>query len=295
MENEEVSIQSLSDRNLIVVDYSDDDITIIDNMKKLAEPTPMRLRMNAIAIVKRGKVQLKLGGHDITLGERQLLLCPPNTVFTDFMSSPDFEFKAVFLTTRIIQSFLREKMSVWNEMMYVHKAHVITMDERDVNFMYCFYETLRILIEAPADDYPYYNDVVQSLLRCAILGLCGSLKRRMPALPPMAQSHADGLFQRFLDLLGNKKSKSHTVEDYASQLCVSPKYLSVVCKKNSGKTANEWIRESMLEEIRYYLKQTDLSMKQVADRLGFANPSFFGKYVKEHFGMTPLRFRQSGA
>lgn len=49
----------------------------------------------------------------------------------------------------------------------------------------------------------------------------------------------------------------------------------------------------MLEEIRYYLKNTDLSMKQVADQLGFANPSFFGKYVKEHFGMTPLQFRQS--
>ena len=65
------------------------------------------------------------------------------------------------------------------------------------------------------------------------------------------------------------------------------------CKKNSGKTANEWITEHVLEDIRYYLRQTDLSIKQICDKLAFPNPSFFGKYVKDHFGMTPLEFRNS--
>ena len=46
-----------------------------------------------------------------------------------------------------------------------------------------------------------------------------------------------------------------------------------------------------MEDIRYYLTHTDLTLKQVADRLGFPNPSFFGKYVKEHFGMTPAQIR----
>jgi AraC-like DNA-binding protein len=77
----------------------------------------------------------------------------------------------------------------------------------------------------------------------------------------------------------------------ASDLCISPKYLTAICKKQSGKTANEWIREQVLEEIRYYLRQTDLSIKQICDRLGFSNSSFFGKYVKEHFGMTPMQLR----
>ncbi len=53
----------------------------------------------------------------------------------------------------------------------------------------------------------------------------------------------------------------------------------------------ERLLEQVLEDIRYYLKQTDLSIKQVCDRLGFPNPSFFGKYVKDHFGMTPMQLR----
>ena len=85
--------------------------------------------------------------------------------------------------------------------------------------------------------------------------------------------------------------KHRTVEWYATELCITPKYLSSICKKQSGKTANEWITEHVLEDIRYYLKQTDYSIKQICDLLGFPNTSFFGKYVKDHFGMTPMEFR----
>ena len=82
------------------------------------------------------------------------------------------------------------------------------------------------------------------------------------------------------------------MHSYADELCITPKYLSVVCKNNSGKTASEWITEHLLEDIRYYLRQTDMSIKEVSHQLGFPNTSFFGKYVKEHFGMTPIQFRR---
>ena len=74
-------------------------------------------------------------------------------------------------------------------------------------------------------------------------------------------------------------------------LAVLPKYLSTICKKYSGKTANTWITEHVMEDIRYYLVSTDLSIKEICVRLGFPNTSFFGKYVKEHFGVTPTQMR----
>lgn len=291
MEKEQITIQSLASRQQIMVDYSDDDVVIIDNIKKLSEPNTARIKMNLIAFAKKGKVQAVLGNDVVTLAENQLLLCPPNSVFTDFMFSPDFDFGAVFLSNRIIQSFLREKISVWNEVMYIHKRHVVTLEERDMDFMFHFYSLLRLMIDAPVNVYTYRSECIQGLLRCAVLGLCGVLRSKMPQIGESRLTQGVNLFQQFLDLLGGEGSKYRKVEDYASELCISPKYLSVVCKKASGKTANEWIREHVLEDIRYYLKQTDLPMKQIASRLGFANPSFFGKYVKDHFGMTPMQFR----
>ena len=292
MDKEDMTIKELAAKQMIVIDYSDEDITIIDNVKQLAEPNPTRIRMNVVVVVKSGKAQIAINGKPVMIGENQLLLSPPGTTFSDFMLSPDFEFKAIFLSNSIIQSFLREKVNIWNNTMYIHKMHVVTMKQRDVDFFFKFYETLRLLIDAPAEKYPYRTDVIQALLRGAFLGLCGALETILPATDTTPHDQSGTLFQRFLDLVNKGQSKTQTVEDYASELCISAKYLTTVCKRISGKTAREWIREHMLEEIRYYLKQTDLPMKQISDRLGFANPSFFGKYVKAYFGMTPMQFRK---
>lgn len=292
MAQDEITIKTLSDTDRISVGYSDDDIVIIDNIKTLVEPSSARLKMNLIAICTNGKVQVRLNDIPMILGANQLLICPPNGVFSDFMVSPDFEFKALFITNRMLQSFLREKMSVWMETMYVHKTHVISLDGQDTDFYDHFYEMLRLCVKTPKEN-PFRVEMVQSLLRTAFLGLCGMLHQMLPTVGQNMGRQGDGLFQRFLTVLGNSKVKHRTVESYASELCISPKYLTVVCKKNSGRTANDWITEHVMEDIRYYLRQTDLSIKQVCDQMGFPNASFFGKYVKEHFGMTPVQFRRN--
>lgn len=293
MENEHLSLQEMQDSEMIKVDYSDDDVVILDNVMKFAEVDTTRIHMNLVVAAKKGKAEITIGEQRLTFSENQLLICPPNTIFTDLMFSPDFEFKAFFFTNRIIQSFLHEKMNIWNETMYVYKRHVITLKPRDIQYLYSMYDMLQICIDAPSEEYIYRTECIQAVLGAGILGLCGKLKVTMPEINDEKRSSGNSIFQQFLDLVNSNKSKSHTVEDFASELCISPKYLSVVCKKASGKTANEWLREHMLEEIRYYLKQTDYPIKQIANKLGFANPSFFGKYVKEHFGMTPMQFRQN--
>ena len=128
----------------------------------------------------------------------------------------------------------------------------------------------------------------------AVVALCGRMKQMLADRPDQPQMRQAGnLFQRFLFLLEKAPVKHRSVESFAAELCITPKYLSAVCKKQSGKTANEWITQQVLADIRYYLKHTDLSIKQICVRLGFPNPSFFGKYVKEHFGMTPTQLRNS--
>jgi AraC-like DNA-binding protein len=59
----------------------------------------------------------------------------------------------------------------------------------------------------------------------------------------------------------------------------------------SDKSPLQWIVEYEMEEIRSYLKNTDLSCKEISDLMGFPNSSFFGRYVKDHTGMTPLEYR----
>ena len=290
-QHEEVTFQTLANNEDIQIGYSDNDIVVIDSIQQFNEVNTAHVAMNAIVICTNGKVQARLNGIQMELHKNQVAIVPQNVTATDVMVSPDFNLKAMFLTNRILQSFLHEKMNVWNDMMYVHRNHIVTMDEDEILFYTHFYDMLTLAIERGKEN-PYHTEIIQALLRSAILGLCGAMKWMLSS--NHHETHTtDTHFQRFLDLLHSTDVKHRTVEAYANDLCISPKYLTAICKKHSGRTANEWITEHVLEDIRYYLKQTDLSMKQICNQLGFPNPSFFGKYVKDHFGMTPMEFRNN--
>ena len=294
MLQEEITFQALTSNEDIHVGYSDNDIVIIDSIQRFAEISAAHVTMSAIAICLNGKVQGQINGQPIVLSKNQVAVIPPHVNISELMISPDFDLKAMFFTNSILQSFLREKMNVWNDMMYIHRLHVVTMEkDEEMQFFKQFYDMLSFCMDRQ-DENPFSTDIIQSLLRAVVLGLCGSMKLLLPATYHSQEVNtANAHFQRFLDLLHAEHSKHRTVESYASELCISPKYLSVICKRNSGKTANEWITEHVMEDIRYYLKQTDYSIKQICNLLGFPNPSFFGKYVKEHFGVTPTQFRNN--
>ena len=289
-QHEEVTFQTLASNEDIQIGYSDNDIMVVDSIQQFTEINTAHVAMNAVVICTDGKVQAQMNGKQMELRKNQVAIVPQNVTVTDVMVSPDFNLKAMFLTNRILQSFLREKMNVWNDMMYVHRNHIVTMDEDEILFYTHFYDMMKLTFTRGMGN-PFRTDVIQSLLRSAILGLCGAMKQYLPADIELKGKTSDVHFQRFLDLLHSIDVKHRTVEAYANDLCISPKYLTAICKKNSGKTANEWITEHVLEDIRYYLKQTDLSIKQICAQLGFPNPSFFGKYVKDHFGMTPMQLR----
>lgn len=291
MQKEEISLQTLTDNEDFQIGYSDSDIVVIDSIQKFAEISAAHVSMNAIAICMQGKVQGTMNGQAIELHKNQVSIIPQNVIITDLMVSPDFDFKVMFFTNRILQSFLREKMNVWNDVVYVRRMHVITIKDDDLQYYNIFYEMLSLCFDKRFE-HPFRTDVIQSLLRGAILSLCGVLKQRiLNDDVVIGINTGNNHFQRFLDLLHSIDVKHHTVEWYANKLCISPKYLSFLCKKHSGKTANEWITEHVVEDIRYYLEQTDYSIKQVCELIGFPNTSFFGKYVKEHFGMTPAQLR----
>ncbi len=291
MIQEKITIQRLSTSPEVEVGYSDDDIVIIDNVNSFSEISSASISMNVISFCIAGKAQALQNGKQILLERNHVLIQPPNSVMSDLMFSPDFEFKALFFTNRILQSFLHEKMSIWNEMLYVRRSHLFMVDERDLDTIAHFYDTLRLTIQRDYQN-PYKSEIIQSLLRSAILSLIGNYRMSNPAGDWDYGKQAGSLFQRFLDLLHQTEIKRHPVEWYANELCVTPKHLTVVCKKNSGRTANDWITEHVLEEIRYYLKSTNLSIKEICDKMGFPNTSFFGKFVKTHFGMPPGKFRQ---
>ena len=188
----------------------------------------------------------------------------------------------------VIQRLLRPAIGIWNHALYVNQMKVRQLSDMDISMANKLCETIQFGLDYTSN--PYQKEIMQSFIRGALLGLCGILSEEKPIGRPIKAQTGD-LFPRFLDLLQNSKVKHRQLTDYAAQLFGSPKYLSIVCKQHSGKTALQWIEEYTLADVDYYLRSTDRSIKEVANLLGFPNASFFGKYVKEHLGVSPMVYR----
>ena len=105
------------------------------------------------------------------------------------------------------------------------------------------------------------------------------------------QSRDQQLFTEFVQLVNQQAYTWHTIEPYASRLCITPRYLSTVVRQVSGKTAKQWIDEALVTRIKIDLKHTDKPIARIADEMNFPNPSFFVKFFKRMTGVTPSHFR----
>ncbi|MFR3101268.1 MAG: helix-turn-helix domain-containing protein, partial [Parabacteroides distasonis] len=66
----------------------------------------------------------------------------------------------------------------------------------------------------------------------------------------------------------------------------------LLVKNVSNRTAGEWIDNYVVLEAKALLSSSTLSIQEISDRLNFTNQSFFGKYFKQHVGISPTEYRK---
>ena len=273
--------------------YADDDLIIIDNIKLLGVPDALYTNMNLIVLCLKGKAQMFVNGESFEISQNDIFICPPEMSLESVLISPDFEYQALCVSNRLLQLSLNDNINIWNQLVYIQKIRVIKVEDNDDGIREKSSLLLKAWVEREINDdfeKKYRLEIIKSLIHTMLLGLCFCLHRQMEYAADSKQNLS--LFNRFLELLQTTEAKHQPVEYYASKLCISAKYLTIISKKNSGKTANEWIQEYKLSAITKYLRTTDWSIKEISNLLGFPNTSFFGKYVKDHLGCSPLEYRR---
>lgn len=299
------------DSSLVMSDkatYKDGDVLIFDNVNDLSqiyigdEHSEIRPDMNIIAYCLTGRLMFDINGQSVTVNEGHAVICPPKALLSNYMMSPNFKCVIFCFTTHILQESLRGYISQWNHWLYVKKVNIIEMIPEDSKLIQCYYDLLLCKIGHPVTEF--YQRIMQSIIQAVLFEICGRMKNEgedtvnttpRAASPRNASPQSNTgntLFNSFLDMLNNEPQKRHPVEYYAGKLFVTPKHLSVVCKRETGKSALDWIMEYELEEVRFYLTDTSLSVKEAAEKCGFTNLSFFGRFVRDHFGCSPRAFRQ---
>ena len=141
----------------------------------------------------------------------------------------------------------------------------------------------------------YRREVVMGLMQGFFFELCNIFNSYAPDSSAVVKSKSrkEYIFERFYESLIPSYQSERSVKFYADQLCLTPKHLSGVVKEISGKTVGEWIDELVILEAKALLNSSSMNIQEIADRLNFANQSFFGKYFKHYTGMSPKEYRKS--
>ena len=100
------------------------------------------------------------------------------------------------------------------------------------------------------------------------------------------------LFLRFLTLVQQNVLTEREVAWYADRLCITPKYLSQVCRTMTGLPASQWIQFYSSFELVSLLNDTSKTLSEISDLMNFENISHFSRYVKKMLGKSPSEYRQ---
>lgn len=132
-----------------------------------------------------------------------------------------------------------------------------------------------------------------ALARVLVQGLLVLVRRAVRATGVL-EREAGAELPRFLTLLERHFTEWHEVGQYAGALNLSPRTLSRLTRSALGKPAKRVIGDRRVLEAQRLLGFTPLSVKEIAARLGYADPFHFSRAFKAVTGLAPQAYREVG-
>lgn len=165
---------------------------------------------------------------------------------------------------------------------------VFPMTEPQTQVVLHYLNLLREVVHTP--DVSNVREVALNLVRSMVYFVYGLYDNSFPTLYFL--SRAEELSGRFLALVEMHCHEHHSIDWYANELCLSPKYVANVVKQVTGRSAGECINYNLIRQAKLLLLTTALPVQDIADRLGFKNQSHFGTFFRRAVGVSPRAFRE---
>ncbi|OIQ78426.1 HTH-type transcriptional activator RhaS [mine drainage metagenome] len=155
-------------------------------------------------------------------------------------------------------------------------------------------QSLRLTMTAMIEEYTAeeagHEDVIWSYLR---IFLMKASRMAAPRAVVDLSSRNLLLSRRFKSSLEKNFGTMKETTEYARLLKVTERALNEATRQALGSTAAQLIRERVMLEAKRLLLHSEISVAEIADRLGFDDPAYFSRCFKKHTSRSPIEFRQS--
>ena len=274
-----------------------DDLVLMENATRIPSDNICLQDHGIIILCMAGKIRFEYDGTEIQLQKDDMFLYMVNSVVSNFMISPDFNCRQIWFTRSELFNINIYNGTSLSDMAQL-KLHPVThFNDDDVALFDTYF---KLLCRKMSDSSSLLQaDIVRSLFGTLMLELLSMMRRHTDLSSDMDHSadqtpnfHKKRIIDQFMSLLEQSDGRIRRVDEFASQLNVTPRYLSTILKEVMNRRPSIYIQLFTLKAIEHRLRFTEMTMQEIAYDLRFPNASFFGKYFKEHAGMTPMEYRK---
>ena len=150
---------------------------------------------------------------------------------------------------------------------------------------------LRNILREMEQKNPGYEDVCQAYMEILIIRLMRTTTLAVPSEPQAISTNRQcAAVRRYIDL---HFKEPLTLEQLAEEGHMNKFYLSHAFKKEYGLSPINYMISRRIDESKYLLAETDLSMSQIAQLLGFSSLSYFSQVFHRTQDISPKEYRQS--
>ncbi len=255
------------------------------------------LRMKAFALIlctdgmENGSVNLR----DVSINKGSLLMSFPENVLKIESGYPTATVRGIMLSQdfmRMINVDIKNSMPLFMRLAYNPMINLTQKQQEDIERYIDLLENI-----SDNENLAHRDQIVRGLISSMFYRISDMYEQSAQVTNEKVRSvrnRSEEYFAKFITLLSNNFKRERTVGFYAEQMCVTPKYLSLLIKEFSGKSAAEWIDNYVITEAMTLLRYSTMSIQEVAYELSFSSQSFFGKYFKHLTGMSPSEYKLLG-
>lgn len=289
-----ITLEELKQHKDLVV-YTSENVTILNDITKIIRRNHHVAKLGCMMMVfcEEGTASLHINGNIHLLKKGNCAILTPGTVIQSYSLGNELTSKIFAISQTFLTETLSLKKETWNILHYLYHHPVFPINRNTSYKMYLYKE----LGMALTQENPHaYSERTRNFHFAGMLcEMFAMLNQQIPDSERKTNQINRGILitRDFINLVNADNGTHRSVSYYANKLCYSPKYLSSIIKEATGKTPLQFIQENTIKHIKYQLKHSDMSIKEITSLFDFPNASFFGKFVKAHTGMTPVEYRTS--
>lgn len=274
----------------ITANYHEGDILLFNTQTDRCVPTDFMGKYHIHILCHKGKAQFRMNEQQQTfvIEANDFVVWQMGSYIYDALYSADFD-ADVLLVSRI---FLIENNpeTVWatKGYVYIKQNPVFHLGEREKSA--CVADFARFREQLFNREHIFCREILGRQMQIFLFDLWNIYACEINRQQQTSHTKAN-LFNRFMDLVRQYAMVNREVTFYSDKLCITPKYLSEVCRDGSGYPASHWINGYATQEIVAMLKNSNLTLAEIADRMRFYNQSHFSRYVKKELGVSPTEYR----